>query len=90
MHRYRHLVKLLLQQNRLAKTQRAKRKEDSQQKSKIIANEPFSTAERSERVENLLFRATREYTEAGIEQAIVAMQRLGANIPDLRKRAVRE
>ena len=56
----------------------------------MSGNEPFSTAERSERVENLLFRATREYTEAGIEQAIVAMQRLGANIPDLRKRAVRE
>ena len=37
----------------------------------------FSTAERSERVENSLVRATREYTEAGIEQAIVAMRRLG-------------
>ena len=55
-----------------------------------VNNEPFSTAERSERVENFLFRATREYAEAGIEQAIVAMQRLGANSPDLRKRAVRE
>ena len=53
-------------------------------------NEPFSTADRSERVENFLFRATREYTEAGIEQAIVAMRRLGANSPELRKRAVRE
>ena len=53
-------------------------------------NEPFSTAERSERVENFLFRATREYTEAGIEQAIVAMRRLGANSPEPRKRAVRE
>ena len=48
--------------------------------------EPFSTAERSERVENFLFRATREYTEAGIEQAIVAMRRLGANSPEPRKR----
>ena len=57
---------------------------------KQVENEPFSTAERSERVENLLFRATREYTEAGIEQAIVAMRRLGANSPDLRKCAVRE
>ena len=53
-------------------------------------NEPFSTAERSERVENSLFRATREYTEAGIEQAIVAMQHLVANSPEPRKRAVRE
>ena len=53
-------------------------------------NEPFSTAERSERVENFLFRATREYTEAGIEQAIVAMRRLGANSPEPRKRVVRE
>ena len=44
-------------------------------------NEPFSTAERSERVENFLFHATREYTEAGIEQAAVAMQCLGANSP---------
>ena len=35
---------------------------------KNTENEPFSTAERSERVENFLFRATREYTEAGIEQ----------------------
>ena len=57
---------------------------------KIIQNEPFSTAERSERVENSLFRATREYTEAGIEQAIVAMLRLGANSPELRKRTVRD
>ena len=46
-------------------------------------NEPFSTAERSERVENFLFRATREYTEAGIEQ-----RRLGANSPEPRRRAV--
>ena len=53
-------------------------------------NEPFSTAERSERVENFLFRAMREYTEAGIEQAIVSMRRLGANSPEPRKRAVRE
>ena len=30
-------------------------------------NEQFSTAERSERVENLLFRATREYTEASLD-----------------------
>ena len=50
-------------------------------------NEPFSTAERSERVENFLFRALlREYTEVGIEQAIVAMRRLGANSPEPRKR----
>ena len=57
---------------------------------KICNNEPFSTAERSERVENFLFRATREYAEAGIEQAIVAMWRLGANSPEPRKRVVRE
>ena len=50
----------------------------------------YLRAERSERVENFLFRATREYTEAGIEQAIVAMRRLGANSPEPRKRAVRE
>ena len=56
----------------------------------FFQNEPFSTAERSERVENFLFRATREYTEAGIEQATVAMRRLGANSPEPRKRAVRE
>ena len=56
----------------------------------LSPNEPFSTAERSERVENFLFRATREYTEAGIEQAIVAMRRLGANSPEPRKRAVCE
>ena len=56
----------------------------------IWFNEQFSTAERSERVENFLFRATRKYTEAGIEQAIVAMRRLGANSPEPRKRAVRE
>ena len=42
----------------------------------------FSTAERSERVENFLFRATREYTEAGIEQRC-----LGANSPEPRRRA---
>ena len=53
-------------------------------------NEPFSTAERSERVENSLFRATREDTEAGIEQATVAMRRLGANSPEPRKRTVHE
>ena len=53
-------------------------------------NEPFSTAERSERVENFLFRTTREYTEAGIEQAIVAERRLGTNSPEPRKRAVHE
>ena len=51
-------------------------------------NEPFSTAERSERVENFLFRATREYTEAGIEQATVAMRYLGADSPEPRRRAV--
>ena len=54
-----------------------------------VENEPFSTAERSERVENFLFRATRGYTEAGIKQAIVAMRRLGANSPEPRKRVVR-
>ena len=48
----------------------------------------FSTAERSERVENFLFRATREYTEAGIEQATVAVRCLGANSPEPRRRAV--
>ena len=51
-------------------------------------NEPFSTAERSERVENFLFCATREYTEAGIEQATVAMRCLGASSPEPRRRAV--
>ena len=51
-------------------------------------NEPFSTAERSERVENFLFCATREYMEAGIEQATVAMRCLGANSPEPRRRAV--
>ena len=56
----------------------------------LAHNEPFSTAERSERVENFLFRATREYMEAGIAQAIVAMRRLGANSPEPRKRGVRE
>ena len=55
-----------------------------------INNEPFSTAERSERVEKSPFRAMREHTEAGIEQAIVAMRRLGANSPEPCKRAVRE
>ena len=45
--------------------------------------EPFSTAERSERVENFLFRATCEYTEAGIEQRC-----LGDNSPEPRRRAV--
>ena len=38
-----------------------------------IENGSFSTAERSERVEIFLFRATREYTEAGIEQATDAL-----------------
>ena len=51
-------------------------------------NEQFSTAERSERVENFIFRATREYTEAGIEQATVAMRCFGANSPEPRRRAV--
>ena len=51
-------------------------------------NEPFSTAERSERVENFLFRAMREYTEAGIEQATAPMRCLGANSPEPRKHAV--
>ena len=65
-------------------------KKGNQRRKNLGENEPFSTAERSERVENFLFRATREYTEAGIEQAIVAMRRLGANSPEPRKRAVRE
>ena len=54
----------------------------------IWENEPFSTPERSERVENWLFRATGEYTEAGIEQATVVMQCLGDNSPEPRRRAV--
>ena len=37
-------------------------------------------------LKNFLFRATREYSEAGIEQAIVTMRRLGANSPEPRKR----
>ena len=45
-------------------------------------------AERSERVENFLFRATHEYTEAGIEQPTVAMRCHGANSPEPRRRAV--
>ena len=57
---------------------------------RLRKNEPFSTAERSERVENFLFCATRDYTEAGIEQAFVAMRRLGASSPEPRKRVVRE
>ena len=36
-------------------------------------------AERSERVQNFHFRATREHTEAGIEQVTVAMRCHGAN-----------
>ena len=58
--------------------------------SDVHQNEPFSMAERSERVENFLFRATREYTEAGIEQATVAMQCHGANSPEPSRRAVPE
>ena len=46
-------------------------------------NVPFSTAQRSERVENFLFCTTREYTEAGIEQRC-----LGTNSPEPRRRAV--
>ena len=46
-------------------------------------NEPFLTAERSERVENFLFHVTRKYTEAGIEQRC-----LGVNSPEPRRRAV--
>ena len=45
-------------------------------------NEPFSTAERSERVENFLFRATREYMAASIEQATDALA------PTVQNRAV--
>ena len=52
----------------------------------VEGNEPFSTAERSERVENFLFRAMREYTKAGIEQATVAMRCHGANSPEPRRR----
>ena len=48
-----------------------------------LKNQPFSTAERSKRVENFLLRATCEYTEAGIEQRC-----LGANSPEPRRRAV--
>ena len=54
----------------------------------IFENEPFSTAERSERVANFFFRATREHTEAAIEQATVAMRCHGANSPEPRGRAV--
>ena len=46
-------------------------------------NEPFSTAQRSERVENFLFCTTREYTEAGIEQ-----RGPGTNSPEPRRCAV--
>ena len=53
-------------------------------------NEPFSTAERSERVENFLFHATRKYTEAGIEQATVAMRCHGANSPEPHRHVVPE
>ena len=56
----------------------------------VSSNEPFSTAERVKRVENFLFRATREYTEAGSEQATIAMRCLGANSPEPRRRAVRK
>ena len=51
----------------------------------ILDNEPFSTAERSERVENFLFRAMREQTGAGIHQATVSMRLHGANRPELRR-----
>ena len=44
--------------------------------------------ERSERVENFLFRPMRELTEAGIEQATVVMRCHGANSPEPRRRAV--
>ena len=54
-----------------------------EEKTALLENEPFSTAERSERVENFLFRATRKYMEAGIEQRC-----LGANSPEPRRRAV--
>ena len=39
-------------------------------------------------LKNFLFRATREYTEAGIEQATVALRCLGDNSPEPRRRAV--
>ena len=53
-----------------------------------MQNELFSTAERSERLENFLFRATREYTEAGIEQATdvlapTVQNRAGARCPNV-------
>ena len=48
----------------------------------------FLTAERSERAENFLFRATREHTEASIYQVTVAMRCHGANSQELRRRAV--
>ena len=51
-------------------------------------NEPFSTAERSERVENFLFRATHKHTEAGIEEATIAMRCHDANSPEPRGCAV--
>ena len=45
-------------------------------------------AEGSERVENILFRVTRENTEACIEQATAAMRCHGANSPEPRRRVV--
>ena len=77
-------------QHMSARSAKKRRSYNISNPSGLEKNEPFSTAERSERVENFLFRATREYTEAGIEQAIVAMRRLGANSPEPRNRAVRE
>ena len=47
-------------------------------------NEPFSTAERSERVEIWFFRATREYMAAGIEQATDALAPTVQNRPGAR------
>ena len=52
--------------------------------------EPFSTAERSERVENFFFSRNARIREAGIEQATVATRCLGANSPELHRRAVTE
>ena len=54
----------------------------------IVGKEPLSTAERSENVENFLFRATGEYTEAGIGQATVAMLCHRANSREPRRLAV--
>ena len=53
-------------------------------------NEPFSTAERSERVENFLFRATREYAKQVSSRRPLPRDAFGANSPEPRRRAVTE